>query len=61
MALGNTFSATSFSSYGAFWITFSFISLLERFQNVEKLDSDVTQSQISMGLFLMVRYLTIKI
>ncbi|KAJ5812655.1 hypothetical protein N7474_008956 [Penicillium riverlandense] len=53
MALGNTFSATSFSSYGAFWISFSFISLLERFQTLGNLKSDITQSQTSMGLFLM--------
>ncbi|KAJ5609974.1 hypothetical protein N7510_006693 [Penicillium lagena] len=57
MALGNTFSATSFSSYGAFWITFSIISLLESFQTVENLNSDITQSQTSMGLFLMAWFL----
>lgn len=53
MALGNTFSATSFCSYGAYWITFGVISDLEGTKIVAAPET-VCQKEILMGLFLLV-------
>lgn len=53
MALGNTFSATSFCSYGAYWITFGVISDLEGTKIVAA-SENVCQKEILMGLFLLV-------
>ncbi|KAJ5153378.1 uncharacterized protein N7482_009856 [Penicillium canariense] len=52
MALGNTFSATSFCSYGAYWITFGVISSLEGTKIVAAPDT-VCQKEMLMGLFLL--------
>jgi succinate-acetate transporter protein len=53
MALGNTFSATSFCSYGAYWITFGVISDLEGTKIIAASET-VCQKEILMGLFLLV-------
>lgn len=53
MALGNTFSATSFCSYGAYWITFGVISDLEGTKVIAASET-VCQKEILMGLFLLV-------
>lgn len=53
MALGNTFSATSFCSYGAYWITFGVISDLEG-TKIVAVPETVCQKEILMGLFLLV-------
>ncbi len=53
MALGNTFSATSFCSYGAYWITFGVISDLEGTKIVAAPET-ICQKEILMGLFLLV-------
>lgn len=52
LARGNTFNATSFCSYGAYWITSSIISALGKFETL--LDLGKTQSDESMGLYFMV-------
>lgn len=53
MALGNTFSATSFCSYGAYWITFGVISDLQG-TKIVAVPETVCQKEILMGLFLLV-------
>lgn len=57
MALGNTFSATSFCSYGAYWITFGVISDLEGTKIIAASET-VCQKEILMGLFLLVSPIT---
>lgn len=52
MALGNTFSATSFCSYGAYWITFGVISDLQG-TKIVAVPETVCQKEILMGLFLL--------
>ncbi|KAF7713763.1 Acetate transporter [Penicillium ucsense] len=50
--VGNTFSATSFGSYGAYWISFGLLSNLEKNDYVPAYDS-VCQKETLMGIFLM--------
>ncbi|KAJ5692598.1 hypothetical protein N7462_002021 [Penicillium macrosclerotiorum] len=53
MALGNTFGATSFCSYGAYWITFGVISDLEGTNTLSTSATPVCQKETLMGLFLL--------
>ncbi|KAJ6016103.1 hypothetical protein N7540_010694 [Penicillium herquei] len=52
MVVGNTFGATSFCSYGAYWITFGVMSLLEStdFESAQ----DTCAAEQLMGVFMMV-------
>lgn len=52
LARGNTFNATSFCSYGAYWITWAIIAALGKFEALADLGNP--QAEKSMGLFLMV-------
>ncbi|KAJ5639002.1 uncharacterized protein N7484_006864 [Penicillium longicatenatum] len=49
MAIGNTFGATSFSSYGAYWITFGVMSMIEGTTE----NGDTCQAETLMGVFMM--------
>lgn len=50
MAIGNTFGATSFSSYGAYWITIGVMSIVK--DTTE--NGDTCQAETLMGVFMMV-------
>ncbi|KAJ5769654.1 hypothetical protein N7520_004213, partial [Penicillium odoratum] len=50
MAIGNTFGATSFSSYGAYWITFGIMSMIEGRNSGT---SDTCDAETLMGVFMM--------
>ncbi|RJE24720.1 GPR FUN34 family protein [Aspergillus sclerotialis] len=52
LARGNTFNATSFCSYGAYWITFAIISVLGKLE--AWMDPGHRQSDEPMGLFMIV-------
>ena len=55
MFLGNTFGATSFTSYGAYWISWGLLSTLEKNQVVPAYDaSAVCQKETVTGIFLLV-------
>jgi succinate-acetate transporter protein len=54
MAVGNTFGATSFCSYGAYWITFALISDFETGDSTNS-SSGTCQNETLMGLFMLVR------
>lgn len=61
MAVGNTFGATALSSYGGFWLAFAIVLTPGGFQIGEALgetSSDPSKFYDSMGLFLMVSYLS---
>ncbi|KAJ5621670.1 hypothetical protein N7528_006453 [Penicillium herquei] len=51
MIVGNTFGATSFCSYGAYWITFGIMSLLE--STDFKAAQDTCAAEELMGVFMM--------
>ncbi|CRL29828.1 GPR1/FUN34/yaaH [Penicillium camemberti] len=53
MAIGNTFSATSFCSYGAYWITFSLISTFDTPNATKDTPDPVCQNETLMGLFML--------
>lgn len=50
MAIGNTFGATSFSSYGAYWITIGVMSMIEGTTD----SRNTYQAETLMGVFMMV-------
>ncbi|KAJ6114278.1 hypothetical protein N7486_000056 [Penicillium sp. IBT 16267x] len=50
MASGNTFGATSFSSFGAYWITIGVMSIIK--DTTE--NGDTCQAETLMGVFMMV-------
>lgn len=54
MALGNTFGATSFCSYGAYWITFAIFSDLDITVTATDAGVSVCQKETLMGLFMVV-------
>lgn len=54
MALGNTFGATSFASYGAYWITFGLFSDLDRTSKAADAGASACQTETLMGLFMIV-------
>ena len=54
MAIGNTFGATSFCSYGAYWITFSLISTFDTVDTTKNIADSVCQNETLMGLFMLV-------
>lgn len=54
MALGNTFGATSFCSYGGYWITFAVMSDLDITVLAADAEDSVCQKEIMMGLFMIV-------
>ncbi|KAJ5538867.1 hypothetical protein N7494_008346 [Penicillium frequentans] len=49
MAIGNTFGATSFSSYGAYWITIGVMAMVK--DTTE--NGDACQAETLMGVFMM--------
>ncbi|CAI7665565.1 unnamed protein product [Penicillium palitans] len=53
MAIGNTFGATSFCSYGAYWITFSLISTFDTPNATKDTPDPVCQNETLMGLFML--------
>ncbi|CAG8899747.1 unnamed protein product [Penicillium egyptiacum] len=53
MAIGNTFGATSFCSYGAYWITFSLISTFDTADATQAVADSVCQNETLMGLFML--------
>jgi succinate-acetate transporter protein len=53
MAVGNTFGATSFCSYGAYWITFALISDFDPVDSAKD-TSGTCQNETLMGLFMLV-------
>lgn len=54
MAIGNTFGATSFCSYGAYWIIFSLISTFDTPKATKDTPDSVCQNETLMGLFMLV-------
>lgn len=56
MAVGNTFGATAFASFGGFWISVGIILTPGGFQIMSTLEEggDITQFNNSFGLFFMV-------
>lgn len=56
MALGNTFGATTFCSFGAYWITFATLSEIDTTNPVVVKTAESCQTEILMGIFMMVRY-----
>ncbi|KAJ5263127.1 hypothetical protein N7497_008629 [Penicillium chrysogenum] len=53
MAIGNTFGATSFCSYGAYWITFSLISTFDTADATKNIADSVCRNETLMGLFML--------
>lgn len=56
MAIGNTFGATSFCSYGAYWITFSLISTFDTADATKDIVDPVCHNETLMGLFMLVSH-----
>jgi hypothetical protein len=56
MAIGNTFGATSFCSYGAYWITFSLISTFDTADATKNIADSVCRNETLMGLFMLVSH-----
>ncbi|KAJ5965404.1 hypothetical protein N7481_012118 [Penicillium waksmanii] len=52
LALGNTFGATSFCSYGAYWISFALLNF-DGTKVTTQTANHVCQSEMLMGLFMM--------
>lgn len=59
MALGNTFGATSFASYGAYWVTFALFSDLDKTATAADAGDSVCQKETLMGLFMIVSRTTL--
>lgn len=55
MALGNTFGATAFCSFGAYWITFATLSEIDTTNPVVEKAIESCQAEVLMGIFMMVR------
>lgn len=55
MALGNTFGATTFCSFGAYWITFATLSEIDITNPAAEAMAGTCQAEILMGIFMMVR------
>ncbi|KAJ6112121.1 hypothetical protein N7523_008182 [Penicillium sp. IBT 18751x] len=53
MALGNTFGATTFCSFGAYWITFATLSEIDTTNSVVEKAIESCQAEILMGIFMM--------
>lgn len=53
MVVGNTFGATSFCSYGAYWITFGIISLLKYTVTQPDINDTTCMAETMMGVFMM--------
>ncbi|KAJ5572765.1 hypothetical protein N7450_009749 [Penicillium hetheringtonii] len=52
MALGNTFGATSFCSYGAYWVSFALLNF-DGTKVTTQTANEVCKSEMLMGLFMM--------
>lgn len=57
MAVGNTLGATTFTSFGAYWITFALISTFESPDVTKDTANSTCQNETLMGLFMLVRSL----
>jgi succinate-acetate transporter protein len=57
MALGNTFGATTFCSFGAYWITFATLSEIDSTNIAAETVAGACRAEILMGIFMMVLYL----
>jgi succinate-acetate transporter protein len=55
MAVGNTFGATTFTSFGAYWVTFAMISTFEDPNATIDAANSKCQNETLMGLFMLVR------
>ena len=55
MAVGHTFGATTFCSYGAYWVTFSLITWIDYAILPESKKIGSCQNEYLMGVFMMVR------
>jgi succinate-acetate transporter protein len=55
MALGNTFGATTFCSFGAYWITIATLSEIDTTNSVVMKTAESCQTEVLMGIFMMVR------
>lgn len=54
MAAGNTFGATTFCSFGAYWISFSLISTFDDTDFTRSTVDPLCQNELLMGLFMLV-------
>jgi succinate-acetate transporter protein len=54
MAVGNTFGATTFTSFGAYWVTFALISTFEDPNAVADATNATCQNETLTGLFMLV-------
>jgi succinate-acetate transporter protein len=54
MAVGNTFGATTFTSFGAYWVTFAMISTFENPDTVKDAANTTCQNETLTGLFMLV-------
>lgn len=55
--MGNTLGATTFTSFGAYWITFALISTFENPDATKDTTNTTCQNETLMGLFMLVRSL----
>ena len=56
MAIGNTFGATTFCSFGAYWISFSLISTFDATVVTRGSVDPICQNELLMGLFMLVSH-----
>jgi succinate-acetate transporter protein len=60
MALGNTFGATTFTSFGAYWVTFAMSSTFENPDAINDAANATCQNETLTGLFMLVKSRMIK-
>lgn len=54
MAVGNTFSAVTFSSYGSYWVVSAIITWLDEIDVSEASESEMCQKQLLKAFYMMV-------